>query len=167
MPFSAKKTKGFNLDCVLGNVSVTIVTCCGFVFQGTIEDDDNTRAQYGYPVVFPTMTMDYGNECNKPEDKECENKDEKKEHCPKPIEVDVDVKCDNEPKFICLRLTAIPGNICCPTFDGLALTSPNSLVTAIFGTGATVATLFDINDTVLIKVTDIVAIGPSRVALAE
>jgi hypothetical protein len=162
MPFSEKKAEGFNLDCVLGNVSVTIVTCCGFVFQGTIEDEENTRAQYGYPVVFPTMTMDYGNECSKPEDKECEKKEEKKEHCPKPIEVDVDVKCENDPKFICLRLTCEPGNICCFT------AGTPSLVTSILGSataGTPGPSLFRIEDTVLINVADIVAVGPSRTCL--
>lgn len=158
MPFGGKKAKGFNLDCVLGNVAVTIVTCCGFVFQGTIEDDEHTRAQYGCPIVFPAMTMDYDKE-----DKECkEDKEDKedKKHCPKPVEVDVDVKCENEQKFICLRLTCNPGNICCEPTAGVTTN-----ITPIFGTATGAPILFAIDDTVLINVADIVAIGPSRVCL--
>lgn len=153
MPFGEKKAKGFNLDCVLGNVSVTIVTCCGYVFQGTIEDDEHTRAQYGCPIVFPAVTMDY----EKGEDKDCKEEN-KKPDCPKPFEVDV--KCENDPKFICLRLTCNPGNICCEPTAGVT-----SNVTPIFGTATGAPVLFAVDDTVLINVADIVAIGPSRTCL--
>lgn len=156
MPFNGKKAKGFNLDCVLGNISVTVVTCCGYVFQGTIEDDEDTRAQYGYPVVFPTMTMDYMQ--GKEDENECDKKEEKKEHCHKPIEVDV--KCENDPKFICLRLTCLPGNICCEPTAGVV-----SNITPILGTATGAPNLFVVDDTVLINVADIVAIGPSRTCL--
>ncbi len=153
MPFGEKKAKGFNLDCVLGNVAVTVVTCCGYVFQGTIEDDEHTRAQYGYPIVFPAVTMDLEH------DKECTEPD-KKEHCHKPI--DVDVKCANDPKFICLRLTAQPGNICCPDDPAAAGVAGFSFITAIAGSGGGTPSIFLPGDTVLINVSDIVAIGPSR-----
>lgn len=157
MPFCGKKAKGFNLDCVLGNIAVTVVTCCGYVFQGTIEDEENTRAQYSYPVVFPAVSMDIGH------DKE--DNDENKKHCPKPIEIDVDAKCEKEPKFICLRLTAQPGNICCPTDPSAAGTDGFSFITAIAGSGGGTPSIFLAGETVLINVNDIVAIGPSRAGL--
>lgn len=153
MPFGGKKTKGkgFNLDCVLGNAAITVVTCCGFIFQGVVveEDDDKTRAQYGCPVVFPAMPMGYDKE-----EKDCDDdKDEKKPHCPKPIEVDV--KCNNDPKFICLRLTCPPAFVCC---------DPAAAVAAILPVGVTGGTalvsLFAEDDTVLIGLDEIAAIGP-------
>jgi hypothetical protein len=145
-----KKGKGFNLDCVLGNVNITVVTCCGFIFQGMIveEDDDHTRAQYG---SFPTMSMDYGHGHDKDE---CKDHDEKKQHCPKPI--DIDVKCDNEPKFICLRLECPPAFVCCDPVTGT--------VARIVGFTAA-APLFVDEDTILINLEDIAAIGPSRTCL--
>lgn len=155
MPFGGKKANGFNLDCVLGNIAVTVVTCCGYVFQGTIEDEEYTRAQYGYPLVFPTVTMDLP--C---EDKEEDKKDGKKEHCPKPV--DMEVQCQSSPKFICLRLTAQPGNICCPVDPSVAGTAGFSYITPIAGTGGGTPSIFLEDDTVLINVNDIVAIGPSR-----
>lgn len=152
MPFGKKKEKGFNLDCVLGNVSITIVTCCGYVFQGTIEDEENTRSSYGYPSVFPTIGMDSDKDCDKPDD---EGDDDKRE-CHKPVELDV--KCDNEPKFICLRLRCVPGNICC---NPASVTT--SVVTTIFGSVTNPRlNLFQIDDIVLINVDDIVAIGPDH-----
>lgn len=165
MPMGGKKAKGFNLDCVLGNVAVTVVTCCGFVFQGTIEDDEHTRAQYGCPIVFPAMAMDYGHdkEDDKEDDKECDKKEDKKPHGPKPVEIDV--KCENEPKYICLRLTCQPGNICCPDDPAAAGVAGFSFVTAIAGSGGGTPSLFLADDTVLINVADIVAIGPSRTCL--
>ncbi|SMD13410.1 hypothetical protein [Sporomusa malonica] len=158
MAFGGKKSKGFNLDCVLGNAAITVVTCCGYIFQGTIEDDEHTRAKYGCPVVFPAMTMDYGyeKEDEKEDDKDCDKKDDKKGHCPKPVEVDVDVKCENDPKFICLRLDCIPAFTCCDPTSPAALILPVQTITAL------PRPLFQEDDTVLINVADIVAIGPSR-----
>lgn len=161
MPFSGKKGKGFDLDCIAQNFNVTVVTCCGFIYQGTIEDDDHTRAQYGYPVVFPTMTMDYGGdkEDDKKDDKECD----KKEHCPKPIEVDVDVKLENDPKFICLKLNCVPTYICCTTVG----TPPTTVaqIVPVATTNPTTTTgnqfLFAVGNTVLINVKDIVTLGPT------
>lgn len=152
MPFGGKKKgKGFNLDCVLGNVNVTVLTCCGFIFQGVIveEDDEHTRAQYGCPVVFPTMSMDYSHE--KHEKEECKEHEEKKHHCPKPI--DIDVKCEDEPKFICLRLECPPAFVCCDPVTGT--------VARIVGFTAAAPLFFD-EDTILINLEDIAAIGPSR-----
>ena len=150
MAFPAKKSKGkgFDLECIAQNFEITVVTCCGFIFQGTIEDDDNTRTQYGYPVVFPAMTMDCAH--GKEDDKDCGKKEDKKEHCPKPIEVDVDVKCDNDPKYICLQLTCVPTFVCC-----------TAGVAAIVPVGTVTTPLFAATNTVLINVEDIVAIGPS------
>ncbi|MDU2064474.1 MAG: hypothetical protein E6713_06480 [Sporomusaceae bacterium] len=156
MPTTGNKATGLNLDCVLGNISVTVVTCCGYVFQGTIEDRDNTRAQYGYPVVFPTITMDYAQ--GKEDEECCDKKDEKKEHCHKPIEVDVN--CENNTKFICLRLTCLPGNLCCEPTAGVVTN-----ITPIVGTATGAPDLFLVDDTVLINIADIVAIGPSRTCL--
>lgn len=150
MPFGGKKKgKGFNLDCILGNVTITVVTCCGFIFQGSVveEDDEHTRAQYGCPVVFPAMTMDYGQEKN-----QCE--EEKKPPCSKPV--DIEVKCSDEPKFICLRLDCPPAFVCCDPVTG-------TLARIVGFTAA--APLFVDNDTVLINLEDIAAIGPSRVCL--
>ncbi|SDF44321.1 hypothetical protein [Sporomusa acidovorans] len=156
MPFGGKKKgKGFNLDCVLGNVNITVVTCCGFIFQGVVveEDDDKTRAQYGCPVVFPAMTMDYEHDKDDHK-KDCKDDDDKKHHCPKPIDVEVDVKCDNEPKFICLRLECPPAFVCC---DPATAGAPAQIV------GLTAAdALFDPEDTILISLDDIAVIGPSR-----
>ncbi|TWH46007.1 hypothetical protein [Sporomusa sp. KB1] len=154
MPFGGKKKgKGFNLDCVLGNVNITVVTCCGFIFQGVIveEDDEHTRAQYGCPVVFPAMTMEYGHDKDDHK-KECKEEEEKKHHCPKPVEVEV--KCEEEPKFICLRLECPPAFVCCnPEVAG----APANIV------GLTAAgPLFIEDDTILINLEDIAVIGPSR-----
>lgn len=157
MSFGGKKSKGFNLDCVVGNLSITVVTCCGYVFQGTIEEDDKARAQYGYPVVFPAMTMDYGH--GKDDDKDCDKKehhcDKKEHHCPNPIEVDV--KCDNDPKYLCLRLTCPVGFICC---DNTSDDDP-ARIRAVTGTGTAGAlrSIFNVDGTVLINIDDIVAIG--------
>lgn len=156
-----KKTNGFNLDCVLGNVSVTIVTKCGLVFQGTLQDDEHTRTQYSYPIVFPSITMDNIND--KKDDEKCEEENKKAHHPSKPIEVDV--KCENEPKFLCLLLTSQPGNICCPDDPAAAGAAGFSFVTAIAGSGGGTPSLFLADDTVLINVNDIVAIGPSRFPL--
>lgn len=171
MSFGVKKAKGkgkgFNLDCVLGNAAITVVTCCGFIFQGVVvdEEDDNTRAQYGCPVVFPAMTMGYDH------DKECKDDDDKKDkkhHCPQPVEVDVDVKCNNDPKFICLRLTCPPAFVCCPTLDIPVITA--GIFAGIIGVGITLGglftPLFDTDDTVLIGLDEIAAIGPSVGCLA-
>lgn len=166
MSFGGKKAKGFNLDCVLGNVSITVVTCCGLVFQGTVVDDEHTRAQYGCPIVFPAMTMDY--DYDKHDKKDC--KDDKKEHCKDEEkkdkkEIELEVKCENEPRFICLKLDCQPGNICCPDIGEAATTTGFSFVTAIAGSGTGTPSLFLPDDTVLINVDDIVAIGPSRSCL--
>ncbi|CQR71125.1 hypothetical protein SOV_46320 [Sporomusa ovata DSM 2662] len=171
MPFGGKKAKGkgkgFNLDCVLGNAAITVVTCCGFIFQGVVveEDDENTRAQYGCPVVFPAMTMGYDKEEN--DCKDDDDKADKKPHCPKPVEVDVDVKCNNDPKFICLRLTCPPAFVCCPTID---LAVAVDLFAAVIGVGVTLGgvftPLFSEDDTILIGLDEIAAIGPSVACLA-
>ncbi|WP_094605999.1 hypothetical protein SPSIL_050860 [Sporomusa silvacetica DSM 10669] len=165
MPFGGKKAKGFNLDCVLGNVSITVVTCCGLVFQGTIVDDEHTRAQYGCPVVFPGMTMEFDkDDCKKDckdEDK-CEDKKDKKDH---KKEIEVEVKCENEPKFICLKLDCQPGNICCPDDPSATGSAGFSFVTAIIGSASGRPPLFLVDDTVLISVDEIAAIGPSHTCL--
>lgn len=162
MAFGGKKAKGFNLDCILGNVSVTVVTCCGFIFQGTIEDDENTRAQYGCPVVFPAMTMEYDHEHK--DEYDCKD-DDKKDH-KKPVEVDVDVKCTNDPKFLCLRLECIPTFVCCdPTTAIAALILPVGTPPAAGTTGIALP-LFQEDDTVLISLSEIAAIGPSRTCFA-
>lgn len=171
MPFGMKKGKGkgFNLDCVLGNASITVVTCCGFIFQGVIvdEDDDKTRAQYGCPVVFPAMTMGYDDDKDDHK-KDCKDddddkKDDKKHHCPKPIEVDVDVKCNNDPKFICLRLDCRPTFVCCdPTGTLFAGIVPVGVTAG----GVLGLNLFDEDDTVLIGLDEIAAIGPFRTCFA-
>lgn len=158
------KGKGFNLDCVLGNFEVTILTCCGYVFQGTIEDDNYARTQYGY-VCFPPIALEDKKDDCKEDDKK-EDKKEDKKPCPQqPIEVDVDVKCDNEPKYICLRLSCVPGFACC---DATSSDDP-ATIRGIFGTnaatGAPLPLLFAVDDTVLINVDDIVVIGPSRTCL--
>lgn len=161
MPFGMKKGKGkgLNLDCVLGNATITVVTCCGYIFQGVIveEDDDKTRAQYGYPVVFPGMAMDcdHDKDDHKKDCKDDDHKDDKKHHCPKPIEV----ICKDEPKFICLRLECPPAFVCCDndTTPEFAAVVPVG-VTA----GGTLTSLFDSEATVLISLDDIAAIGPSR-----
>jgi hypothetical protein len=166
MPFCGKKAKGkgFNLDCVLGNAAITVVTCCGFIFQGVVveEDDDKTRAQYGCPVVFPAMTMGYDKE-----EKDCKDDDDKKPHCPKPVDVEVDVKCVNDPKFICLRLTCPPAFVCCPTID---LTVVATLFASVIAVGVTLGgvftPLFSEDDTVLIGLDEIAAIGPSVACFA-
>ena len=148
MAFGGKKAKGFNLDCILGNASVTVITCCGYVFQGTIEDDEHTRAQYGCPIVFPATTMDYGHD----------NEDDKKGHCPKPV--DVEVECENGPKFICLRLDCIPAFTCCDTASTAVRIFPVQTLAAI------PQPLFEEDNTILINVNDIVAIGPRTACLA-
>lgn len=164
MPFGAAKKgkgKGFNLDCVLGNASITVVTCCGFIFQGVVvdEEDDKTRAQYGCPVVFPTMNMDYGHDKDECKDDE----DKKHHHCPKPVDVDVDVKCVSEPKFICLRLTCPPAFVCCPTIDlAVVATLFASVIAVGVSLGGIFTPLFAEDDTVLIGLDEIAAIGPSN-----
>ncbi len=163
MPFGGKKAKGFNLDCVLGNVSITVVTCCGLVFQGTIVDDEHTRAQYGCPVVFPAMTMDYGHDKDDHK-KDCKDEDKKdKKDCKK--EIEVNAKVEVEPKFICLKLDCQPGNICCPDDPAATGAAGFSFVTAIAGSGGGTPSLFLPDDTVLISLEEIAAIGPSRTCL--
>ena len=161
MPFGGKKAKGkgFNLDCVLGNAAITVVTCCGFIFQGVVveEDDDKTRAQYGCPVVFPAMTMGYDKE-----EKDCKDDDDKKPHCPKPVDVDVDVKCVNDPKFICLRLTCPPAFVCCDPVAALFA----GIVPVGVTLGGIFTTLFDEDNTILIGLDEIAAIGPFTTCLA-
>jgi hypothetical protein len=153
MPFSEKKAEGFNLDCVLSNVlkDVTIVTCCGSVYQGTIVDDEHTRAQYGYPVVFVDKK-----DCDEYDKDDKDDKDDKK----KPIEVDV--KCD-KPKFICVKLSCVPGNICCRTSATSGTTDgTQTIITPILGTSTGSPNLYQVGETVLININDIVSIGISH-----
>lgn len=147
LPFGHGKGKGhaLDLDCLTVNMEVTVVTCCGLVFQGKLRDDNHARSSYGCTSCFH----------QDPDDCTCD----KGSHKP----VEVDVKCNNKPDFICLELSCIVGHICCPPNGG---TNGQALILPVRN-DSNDTPLFDIGQTILISLDDITAIGPQRPCMAD
>lgn len=143
MPMEKGKeaNKLFDLTCLAGNLEVTVVTKCGIVYQGTIVDDD-VRSTWGCKPCGSVVC-------------DCEKKDDKK-----PSPPHGDVGCESHPKFICLKLKCLPGNICCNNEP-----FPVSFVTNILGFVNGFPPLFEATDRILINLNDILTIGPSHTCL--
>lgn len=124
-----------NLGCILGDIRATIVTQCGIVYQGTIEDWDCGRLTHVRPE---SSTSDA-------DDSLKESSEQRMEEC-----------CD--PRFIRITLACIPGNICCPTFSADILVTP-SRVTPILGFTGAAETLYTVGSSILINWDDISSIG--------
>lgn len=125
-----------NLGCLVGNLSATIVTRCGIVYQGTIDDWDCGRFTNSRPDSPPS---------NSDDSQEEESSGLRMGEC-----------CS--PSFIRMTLSCIPGNICCPTFgDGLPVTA--SRVIPILGFTGAAETLYTVPSSILINWDDVSSIG--------
>ncbi|TWH46008.1 hypothetical protein [Sporomusa sp. KB1] len=124
-----------NLGCILGDVRATVVTQCGIVYQGTIEDWDCGRQ---------TNTRPDSSTSDSDESVEASSAQRMEECC--------------DPRFIRMTIECIPGNICCPTFSTDILVSP-SRVTPILGFTGAAETLYAVGSSILINWDDISSIG--------
>ncbi len=124
-----------NLGCILGDIRATIVTQCGIVYQGTIEDWDCGRLTHVRPESSPSDADDSLKESSEQRMEEC---------------------CD--PRFIRMTLACIPGNICCPTFSADIPVSP-SRVTPILGFTGAAETLYAVGSSILINWDEVSSIG--------
>lgn len=122
-----------DLGCLVGNLEVTVVTKSGMVYQGTIQDWNCERTTYDDPSCISPDTEDSSS--------------------PR-------MKCEGHLSFIRLKLTCIPGNICCPREAAGA-----SRVNPILGYDSGTDSLFVPDTTILINWDDISVIGPERPCL--
>lgn len=132
---SSRKENRLNLGCILGNIRATIVTRCGIVYQGTVEDWDCGRM---------TNTRPDSSSSDPENGQKQESTGSRRE-----------VECG--PRFIRLTVDCIPGNICCPVFDADSVVGA-SRVTPILGvTGSD--PLYEDQSPILINWDDISSIG--------
>ncbi|SMD13574.1 hypothetical protein [Sporomusa malonica] len=125
-----------NLGCLVGNLSATIVTRCGIVYQGTIDDWNCGGITNSRPDSSPSDSEDSQKE---------ESTGLRMGDC-----------CG--PRFIRMTLDCIPGNICCPTFSVDVLVSA-SRVTPILGFTGAAETLYPVDSSILINWDDVSSIG--------
>lgn len=134
---SSRNEDRLNLGCLVGNLSATIVTRCGLVYQGTIDDWDCGR---------------FTN--SRPDSPSSDSDDSQKEESTGLRTGDC---CG--PRFIRMMIECIPGNICCPTYAFNAVVEGGaSLVFPVFGvTGG--GTLYPVDSSILINWDDVSSVG--------
>lgn len=132
---TSRDEERLNLGCLLGDISATVVTQCGIVYQGTIVDWNCG----GQPNTRPdSPTSDSADSLK-------DSSAQRHEEC-----------CG--PRFIRMTIGCIPGNICCPTFAAGAAAGP-SIVTPILGFTGAAETLYTVGSSILINWDDISSIG--------
>lgn len=131
---TSRDEERLNLGCILGDLRATVVTRCGIVYQGTI-DDWNCG---GLPHKRPDSSSSDSDDSLK------ESSTQRWEEC-----------CG--PRFIRMTLACIPGNICCTTVS-TDLQFP-SRVTPILGFTGAAETLYPVDSSILINWDDISSLG--------
>jgi len=124
-----------NLGCLVGNLSATIVTRCGLVYQGTIDDWDCGR---------------FTN--SRPDSPSSDSDDSQKEES---TGLRMGDCCG--PRFIRMTIACIPGNICCPTFTDDPV--GGSRVTPVLGFTGAPETLYAVPSSIIINWDDVSSIG--------
>jgi len=127
-----------NLGCLVGNLSATIVTRCGIVYQGTIDDWDCGRFTNSRP------------------DSPASDSDDSQKEESTGLRMGEGECCG--PRFIRMTIDCIPGNICCPTFSADILVSA-SRVTPVLGFTGAAETLYAVDSSILINWDDVSSIG--------
>ncbi|SDF44333.1 hypothetical protein [Sporomusa acidovorans] len=126
-----------NWGCILGNIRATVVTRCGIVYQGTIEDWNCS----GLTSTRPDSSSSDSNDSQKEE-----SSDQRGDgHC-------------GGPRFIRMTVECIPGNICCPMFDADDPVGA-SRVTPILGFTGPAETLYTVPSDILINWDDVSSLG--------